>query len=200
MFIFETARLFGLTAGIISFFAYLIYIVSIFRRKTRPNRATWWILTFVGTVTGLSYYFSGAVETIWVPIADVLGILIIALLSIKYGEGGRNTLDITCFVVSVMSVFLWYLSKNPIVALILNLLMDFVGIIPTIKKSYIEPTSESRSSWLLTFIGNILNFGAVTSTTFGILIYPIYMSVTSGIFVVLLYFRKFRLKTKSNPV
>ncbi len=196
MFIFETARLFGLTAGIISFFAYLIYIISIFRGKTRPNRATWWILTFVGIVTGLSYYFSGAVDTIWVPIADIFGIFIIAVLSIKFGEGGTSKFDISCFIVSVIGLILWYIFKSPVVALILNLLMDFVGILPTIKKSYLEPTGESKISWAMTFIGNVLNFGAVTSTTFGILLYPIYMSITSGAVAVLLYFPKFRYK---NP-
>lgn len=196
MFIFETAKLFGLTAGIISFFAYLVYIISIFRGKTRPNRATWWILTFVGTVTGLSYYFSGAVDTIWVPVADILGIFIIAVLSIKFGEGGTSKFDISCFIVSVIGLILWYVFKSPVVALILNLLMDFVGILPTIKKSYLEPTGESKISWAMTFIGNVLNFGAVTSTTFSILLYPIYMSITSGVVATLLYFPRFRYK---NP-
>ncbi len=190
MIIFETARLFGLIAGVISFLAYLVYIISILKGKTRPNRATWWILTFVGTVTGLSYYFSGATETIWVAIADVFGILIIAILSIKYGEGGKNKLDITCFFVSIFSLVIWYLSGSPVVALIMNLLMDFVGNIPTIKKSYLDPKGESGLSWSLTSLGNIINFGAITSMSFGVLIYPIYMTVVSCLITILLYRNK----------
>ncbi len=187
-------NLFGWTAGVVSFGAYLLYFYSILKGETRPSRATWWILTIVGTVTGASYYFSGAVETIWVPIADVVGILIVALLSIKYGEGGFNTFDISCFLVAMLSLGLWYIFQAPIIALILNLIMDFVGLLPTLKKSYLDPSGESPLSWLLTFIGNALNFGAVNNFTFGVLIYPIYMSVTSGMVTALLYFPRIRFK------
>ncbi len=189
---FTLTSVFGIVAGVVSFGAYIIYILSILKGETRPSRATWWILTIVGGVTGLSYYFSGAVDTIWVPVADVFGILIIAILSIKYGEGGLNKFDATCFLVSMIGLLLWYIFKNPVIALILNLAMDFVGMLPTIKKSYLEPTGESGFSWLLTFLGNLLNFGGIGSPTFGVLIYPIYMSITSGAVVGLLYFRSIR--------
>jgi hypothetical protein len=189
---FTISYIFGTIAGIISFGAYLVYIFSILKGETRPSRATWWILTIVGSVTGFSYYFSGAVDTIWVPVADVIGIFIVAVLSIKYGEGGLNFFDISCFLVSMLGLTLWYIFKNPIIALILNLSMDFVGMLPTIKKSYLEPTGESKLSWLLTFSGNVINFGGVSASTFGVLIYPIYMSITSGAVTVLLYFPKLR--------
>ena len=191
---FTITYIFGTVAGIISFGAYIIYIISILKGETRPSRATWWILTIVGGVTGISYYFSGAVDSIWVPVADVFGIFIVAILSIKYGEGGLNTFDVSCFIVSMFGILLWYIFKNPVIALILNLSMDFVGMLPTIKKSYLEPTGESKFSWLLTFMGNVLNFGAVGSPTFGVLIYPIYMSITSGAVAALLYLPKIRFK------
>ena len=191
---FTITYIFGTVAGIISFGAYIIYIISILKGETRPSRATWWILTIVGGVTGISYYFSGAVDSIWVPVADVFGIFIVAILSIKYGEGGLNTFDVSCFIVSMFGLLLWYIFKNPVIALILNLSMDFVGMLPTIKKSYLEPTGESKFSWLLTFMGNVLNFGAVGSPTFGVLIYPIYMSITSGAVAALLYLPKIRFK------
>ncbi|KKQ78180.1 MAG: hypothetical protein A3A96_00180 [Candidatus Zambryskibacteria bacterium RIFCSPLOWO2_01_FULL_39_39] len=193
---FTITYIFGVVAGIISFGAYIVYIISILKGETKPSRATWWILTIVGSVTGISYYFSGAVDTIWVPVADVFGIFIVAILSIKYGEGGLNPFDITCFFVSMTGLVLWYIFKSPVIALILNLSMDFVGMLPTIKKSYLEPTGESGFSWLLTFIGNVLNFGAIGSATFGVLIYPIYMSITSGSVATLLYFPKTRFSKK----
>src|SRR3989344_3740160 len=115
---FTITYIFGTVAGIISFGAYIIYIISILKGETRPSRATWWILTIVGGVTGISYYFSGAVDSIWVPVADVFGIFIVAILSIKYGEGGLNTFDVSCFIVSMFGLLLWYIFKNPVIALI----------------------------------------------------------------------------------
>ena len=75
----------GIIAGIIAFLAYIVYLISILRGKTKPNRATWWIWAFMGLVVGLSYHSSGAVNTIWVPYVEFLGPFSIAILSIKYG-------------------------------------------------------------------------------------------------------------------
>src|SRR3989344_3761392 len=127
---------FGVIAGIIAFTAYIVYIISIFRCKTKPNRATWWIWTFMGLVVGLSYYASGAENTIWVPFVEFIGPLSIALLSIKYGEGGLdNRTDLICLFGAVFSVILWIIFNNPVIALVSSLAVDSFAIIPTIKKS-----------------------------------------------------------------
>ena len=76
----------GITAGIISFGAYLIYIRSIFKGESRPNRATWSIWAFIGLIQALSYYFSGARNTIWAPIVEFIGPFLIAILAILNTE------------------------------------------------------------------------------------------------------------------
>jgi len=43
----------GLIAGIIAFLAYVVYIISIFRGGSKPNRATWWIWAFMGLILAL---------------------------------------------------------------------------------------------------------------------------------------------------
>ena len=73
----------GIIAGLIALSAYLVYVISIFRGGSKPNRATWWIWSFMGLILALSYQFSGASNTIWVPYVEFLGPLIIAILSIN---------------------------------------------------------------------------------------------------------------------
>src|SRR3989338_2797659 len=115
----------GIIAGIISFLAYIVYAISIFRGRTNPNRATWWIWTFMGLVVGLSYYFSGAVNTIWVPVVEFIGPLSVALLSLKYGEGGlENKTDLICLFGAAVSIILWIIFNNPVVALVTSLAVD----------------------------------------------------------------------------
>lgn len=181
----------GILAGVIAFFAYILYVRSIIRGETKPNKATWWIWAFMGAVVGLSYYFSGAENTIWVPIVEFLGPFLIALLSIRYGEGGfDNKTDIMCFIGALLSIILWIIFKNPVIALVTNLLIDSFALIPTIRKSYLRPEGENFSAWLGTVFADGLNLFAVEKFTFAILIYPIYMFVSDLIILLILFFKK----------
>ncbi len=181
----------GLIAGIIAFLAYIIYVISILRGKTKPNRATWWIWAFMGLVVGLSYYASGAQNTIWVPFIEFIGPLSIALLSIKYGEGGLdNKTDLICLFGAILSVILWIIFDNPVIALVSSLVVDSFAIVPTIKKSYLRPEGEDFWAWFGTGIADSLNMFAVEKFIFAILVYPIYMLVSDLIIIFVLLLRK----------
>jgi hypothetical protein len=188
---FDIKAILGITAGVIAFLAYSVYVISIFRGKTKPNRATWWIWAFMGFVLALSYKLSGADNTVWVPYVEFLGPFSIAILSIKYGEGGlEDKTDLMCLFGAIISIILWIIFKNPVVALVTNLLVDSFAVIPTIKKSYLRPEGEDFWAWFGTGIADTMNVFAVEKFTFAILIYPIYMFVSDFIIILILLFRK----------
>lgn len=177
----------GIVAGIISFVAYIIYVRSILKGESKPNRATWWIWTFMGFVLAASYYFSGARDSIWSPIVEFIGPLIIALLSIKYGEGGlKDKTDLYCLIGSLFSIILWIIFNSPVVALVINLFIDAFALIPTIKKSYKRPEGENFWAWFGTGIGDAINIFAANSLVFGIIVYPIYMFLADMIIIAIL--------------
>jgi hypothetical protein len=181
----------GLIAGIIAFLAYVVYIISIFRGGSKPNRATWWIWAFMGLVLALSYHFSGAENTIWVPYVEFLGPLSIAILSIKYGEGGLDDkTDLFCMFGALVSVLLWIIFNNPVIALVTNLAIDSFAIVPTIKKSYLRPEGEDFWAWFGTGLADSLNMFAVERFTFAVLVYPIYMLTSDLIIIFILLFKK----------
>lgn len=189
----------GILAGIISFLAYIVYIRSIFKRESKPNRVTWWIWTFMGLVLAISYYFSGARNTIWSPIVECIGPFSIALLSIKYGEGGvRDKTDIVCFFGALFSIVLWIIFDSPVLALVINLMIDAFALIPTIKKSYIRPEGENFWAWFGTGMGDTINLFAMERFTFGIAIYPIYMLAADLIIITILFKGKIRKFGKVN--
>ena len=191
IFIGDVKSVLGIIAGIIALLAYVVYVVSIFRGKSKPNRVTWWIWAFMGLVLALSYKFSGADNTVWVPYVEFLGPLTIAILSIKYGEGTlENKTDLYCFLGAVLSIILWIIFDSPVIALVTNLAIDSFAIVPTIKKSYLRPEGEDFWAWFGTGLADTLNMFAVERFTFAILVYPIYMLVSDLIIIFILLLRK----------
>lgn len=178
---------FGVLAGFFSFSAYVLYIKSILEGKTKPSRTTWSIFAGVAIVLATSYKASGAESTMWVAISEVFGICAIALLSLKYGDGGREKTDIICLAGTVVSIVLWWWFNSPTVGLVASLTVDSLAIYPTIEKSWHKPETEDRFAWLLTQVGNLLNLFAIDKLTFGVTVYPIWLFILDGVVVYALY-------------
>src|SRR4051812_29601118 len=101
--------LFGITAGVLAFAAYPVYILDIFNKGARPNRATWWILSLSSLILAASYYASGARSTLWIALGYAVGNFTIAFFSLRYGYGKWNTLDRICLLAAIASALLWWL-------------------------------------------------------------------------------------------
>lgn len=185
--------------GIISLSAYALYIISIFRsdpeKRTRPSRSTWWILAFVGGLIALSSYSLGATESLWVQLAYVAGPLTIAFLSLWHGDGsGFTTTDIYCFIGAALCGGLWIVFDSPLIAFGGSMMVDLIGLVPTIKKAYLDPNHEDPAAWLLETMGSLVNmFGITTWWSFvhKDWIYALYLFTVNALIALLLVRRIF---------
>ncbi len=205
----ELSSILGITAGVLSAIGWIIYNVDILRKKTRPNRSTWSILTFLGILIFFSYYDSGARDTIWVTLAYVLGPLLTALLSIfYYGEGGWTPFDKKCLLFVGISFMIWlafrvYFPQIALPILIISLGIDFVGLLPTIKKSWENPRFENPPAWFLESLSSFINLFAITTwsvtiESFSIWIYPVYLFIINSVITTILLTSRYYLKRMND--
>lgn len=174
----------GLTAGVLSLGGYIPYIISILRHKTQPNKATWIIWAVIGGLLAFSYLNKGNIHTIWLPMGYFIGPLFVAILSFRYGYSSWTRLDKFCLAAAFISIIPWILSKDATMTLLLNVLIDAIGAIPTIIKTYQEPETEDFTAWLIFFIANTLEVFAISTWNIAAT-YPIYLFVLAGTLVVL---------------
>ncbi len=193
----------GEIAGVISFAAYLLYIISIFRGKTKPSRSTWWILTLVGILIFATSYSLEATESMWIQLSYIVGPLIIAILSLfsQYGyKEGLLKIDKICLAGAVICAFIWFVFNSPFIALLGSIVVDFIGLIPTMKKAYIDPEHEDPSAWALEFLASAMNVFAI-SAWFSLeekdWIYALYLFLVNGIVAALLWRRRLLGKFRS---
>lgn len=164
----------GKVAGILAVLAYVPYITSIVRGKTKPERATWVIWTMVGVLALASYRASGAEQTIWLAVAYAACPFVVVVLSLWYGQGGWTRLDQTCLLLVIASLVIWWLLSSALSALLIHLTIDFLGLVPTIKKVYFQPESESRAAWTISSLGCLVNLFAIDQLSFAIIVHPVY--------------------------
>jgi hypothetical protein len=90
--------------------------------------------------------------------------------------GGWSKFDLICLTCSIISTLLWCVTGSPIIVLLLFLLIDLSGSLPTIRKTYYHPEQENRLGWLIMVIANFINIFA-GEMKFSIVVYPIYMVI-----------------------
>jgi hypothetical protein len=180
----------GMLAGIISLFAYSLYIRAILKGGTKPSRTTWWIMSVLAFSVYFSAEASGAKFTLWVARGEVVGITITALLLIKYGSREREKGEVFCIIGAIVSMIILWVFQAPIVALVASLATDSFALWPTIQKTIRNPKEEDRLAWVFTQTANLFNLFAISSLSFGDVIYPIWLFILDGIVLWLIIFPK----------
>ena len=170
----------GLIAGIIGLAGFVPYLVSAWRGATRPDRGTWVVWSVVSSVLAASYVSTGARQTMWVPLGYALGATAIAVLALTKGEGSWTRVDLACLAAAGVSLMLWGLSGNPMTALVMSIVVDLFGAIPTLRAVRHDPSSESGVAWAIFLLANALNLLALSTLSVEHVLYPAYLFALSA--------------------
>lgn len=174
-------QLFGYASGLLIFLGTIPYIRDIFVHTTKPQRATWFIYTVLGSISFFSQLAEGATFSLWLTGIDTFSIVLIFLLSIRYGVGGFGKKDTIALIVAGVALGIWYITKEAAFALYLVIGIDAVGTYLTVDKTYKDPESETLSAWVLCAVAGACAMIAVGSLNIVLLSYPLYICIANSI-------------------
>ena len=186
----DIQQLLGILSGVIASTAFIPYVISIARKKTKPHPISWVLWTIIGGFILVSYWGVGARETIWLALINFLGPLTITILSIKYWDRGFSRFDYTCLSMSAASIVLWIVFRSASLALTFNILADMLAATPTLRKVWNDPSTESPSAWGIFIIGNLLSVAAIKTWSYGVALLPVYLTCLSISIALIALFRR----------
>lgn len=139
--------LFAAIAVFLGLVSYYLYFKSILRNETRPHLYTWliWGIT-TGTVTAGVWHGGGGLGTLG-SLVNSIGAISVLLFSFKYGTKNIRVFDAFMLIAALCAVGVWWQLKNPLLAVFMVTAIDLIGYVPTFRKSYEEPWTESLLSW-----------------------------------------------------
>jgi hypothetical protein len=173
-------ELLGLTAGVLTLVATIPYIFDILHRRAQPERASWLIWLVLGGIALFSQLAEGATNSLWLLVCDTVGVLIIFLLSLRYGTGGLARRDQIALIVAGLGLLLWYFTHNAVIALGLAIVVDAAGTSLTVIKAYQDPGSETLPMWVLVAAAGILSMLSVGAWNIVLLAYPAYIFLANA--------------------
>ena len=128
--------------------------------------------------------------------AGCTAILIITLL--RSNEKSFTRFDIICLILGVLSISLWFFTKQSRemvqFALYIGILADFIGILPSMKFLTKHPEKDRPAMWVIFSLGYFFSMFAITENTFANWVLPSFMVVAPALVWIPLV--KYRLKNK----
>jgi hypothetical protein len=173
-------------SAILALISPLVYGVAIVQGRAKPHRTTRFVLLLIGVLTALSLFAHGDQVGIYLAVASAIQSITIFGLSLKYGVGGGNKIDIICLLIAVLGIVLWQLTNNPLVGLYFAIAADFTGMVPAILKTYRWPESEVASFFALDAVAALLILLALSHWAVADFAYPLYILVINGVMVSLI--------------
>jgi len=130
------------------------YIRDIFRGRTKPHAYTWLIWTITQGVALLGLFYGKGGWGSWALLIGTLFVFFIFLLSLKYGTKNITKFDTVILIVALLAVVVWFQLDNPLLAVIMVSIIDFLGYVPSFRKAFQEPWTETVISWVMFFVAN----------------------------------------------
>jgi len=180
----------GLAAIAAGIAGYIPYFWTIFKGQTKPHMFSWLVWFLLEAIAFFALLSAGAGPGAWVLGVTAVLCFCVFILSIKRGEKNITTVDRLSFVGALLGVALWILTKNPLSAVILITITDFLGFVPTFRKSYNKPYDENIALYGLSFLKQIFSVMALASYKFTVILYPASLVLTNAVFAIMVLIRR----------
>lgn len=191
----QALAILGISAAILNAVAFVPYIATILSGKTKPERSSWWIWSILMAIAFAAQIAAGATWSALLTAVFFIGNIVVAFLSLRYGYGKFSFKDGAAIVAALIGVALWAATNNPLIALLVTIVVDFLAYWLTIIKSWKAPYSENLLAWSLMTLAAILSILSVGEFNVTLVLFPVYVACVSmcGV-IVLISRRKWRSK------
>jgi hypothetical protein len=180
----------GIIAIAIGLVSYIPYFKDIFSGHTKPHMFSWFVWALLEGTAFFAQLSKGAGAGAWVTGTTSILCLSVFAVSLSRGEKNITTSDKLSLAGAMLGIILWYFSQNALTAVILVSVTDFLGFIPTFRKSYFKPHEETAKLYMMSVLKLIFSLLALKSFNLTTAIYPASMILTNVSFLVMVFFRR----------
>jgi hypothetical protein len=168
------------------------YIKDIILGTTRPNLVTWfiWMLApFIGVFFQIKAGAGFSVLPIFM--AGFISFLVIIISIVKKNSYWKiNTFDLTCGVISFTALMLYIFTRNLNISILFAIMSDALAYIPTIKKSWSFPSTETGLMYTTGILSNVLGLLIIKTWTFPIYSFSVSIIILNFVILFCLYRQK----------
>ena len=168
------------------------YIRDIIKGGTKPNLVSWffWSLApFIGVFFQLKAGAGISILPIFMAGFTSLVVIIVSVLK-KNGYWKINSFDVVCGIISLFALILYVFTHNLSISILFAIISDGLAYIPTIRKSWNFPETETGLMYTTGIVSNIIGLLTIKMWTFPIYSFGVYIILFNAIVVFSIYRKK----------
>jgi len=183
----------GILAVVLTFVGYIPYIRDTIKGKTKPHVYSWFIWAFITFIIFGLQVVGHAGAGAYVTLATALLCFTEFVLGMRNGKKDITKFDTITFIIALISIGIWVFAKQPVISNILIITINTLAVLPTVRKSWNKPYSETLFSWVIAGVRNV--FGIIALQNFSILtwLYPVSSLLVNVLFSSMLILRRNKL-------
>ncbi len=184
----ENFIILGFAIQLLGGFKYLLLTIQ---GRVKPNKVTY----FLWGLAPLIAFAAQMKEGVGLPSLLALGIglppavIFFASFINKKAEWKLGPFDFLCGFLSLLGLFLWFVTQSGNFAIIFAILADALAALPTIVKAYRYPETEYGPSYLAALISAFLTLLAINNWTFAVYGFSAYTLLINLILYPLIQFK-----------
>ena len=175
----------------LTFAAFVPYIRTIINGTTKPHVFSWVIwgtTTFVVFLAQLEG--KGGVGAWPIGVSGSITMVVAFLAYMKRADITITKTDWVFLVAAMSSLPLWYLTSDPLWAVVVLTTVDVLGFGPTVRKAYSFPYSESLLFFSVFAARNLLVIMALESYSVTTVLFPAVIAAVCILLIGLLIYRR----------
>lgn len=183
-------QIIGSITVILAFISYIPYIKDTLSGKTKPHAFSW-LIWFMLTTIGFSIQIAnGAGPGAWFNGVMIVVSGVIMVLGFMKGRKEIVFADWISLFLAIIAIYYWLVAKDETLSLILVISADALGLVPTLRKSFVHPHSETLATYAINAFRITLAVFAIEKFSFLTSAYHFYMIAANVLLVFILVSRR----------
>ncbi|MBC8287545.1 MAG: hypothetical protein H8E42_08730 [Nitrospinae bacterium] len=184
-------QLFSAIAIGLTIIAYYPYIRSILQGKIRPHVFSWVIWGSSTCIVFLAQLADKGGAGAWViGFSGIISIYVAFLAYIKKSDSTITRVDWIFFVFAMISLPLWYLTSDPLWAVVILTTVDVLGFAPTFRKAYMYPLEEQLIFFVIMAARNFFVILALENYSLTTALFPATIATVCLIYSLMVVYRR----------
>ena len=186
---------FVIVGAVLSMIGSSTYIRHTIQGKTKPNRVSFFMWAFAALVAfGAELHEHVGIQAFMTFVVGFSPLLIFFSSFVNKKSYWQITrFDLICGSLSLLGVILWLITRHGNIAIALTIAGDAIAGLPTFRKAFTHPETESYFLFLMAFINSSLVILTIKNWNFATYGFPIYIWLAT---LYLFIFVKFELGKK----
>jgi hypothetical protein len=184
-------ELFSAVAIGLTLIAFVPYIRSIHQGKTKPHVFSWVIWGSTTFVVFLAQLADSGGAGAWpIGVSGIITLYVACLAYLKTSDSSITTIDRVFFILSMSSLPLWYVTSDPLWAVVILTTVDTIGFAPTFRKARVRPFEERVTFFAIMAVRNLISIMALEHYSLTTVLFPAVIAATCVVFILMVLFRR----------